>query len=240
MTVRQIGSAMLRRWYISLAALVCVAITTVLLAQDGGIYTTKTVISLLRPTTTSLSPDNGTTDRSVIAFAAAVALNTNGGELAEGYSKADAPYYGAGVREGTLVELANIGNQWVSTVNKAEIQIDIVGRTSDWVASRQEKLVARALATANSLQDAVGVPPENRVSAYVVPLTTQIEYVAPSRRAQLAAAVAMLAAALIVAAWASVTVDGALAKRRSGSRRRSDSSRNDREQFKHLSEGSQP
>jgi hypothetical protein len=218
MSVRQIGSAMLRRWYISLAALVCVAVATVMLAQDGGIYTTRTVISLLRPTTTSLSPDNGTTDRSVIAFAAAVALDTNGGELSEGYSKADAPLFGAGVREGTLVELA-------------EIQIDIVGRTSDWVESRQEKLVARALATAKSLQDAVGVPPENQVSAYVVPLTTQIEYVAPSRRAQLAAAVAMLAAALIVAAWASVTVDGALAKRRSHA------GRSNQEQFKHRIEG---
>jgi hypothetical protein len=234
MSVRQIGSAMLRRWYISLAALACVAVATVMLAQDGGIYTTRTVISLLRPTTTSLSPDNGTTDRSVIAFAAAVVLDTNGGELSEGYSKADAPYYGAGVREGTLVELANIGNQWVSMVNKAEIQIDIVGRTPDWVASRQEKLVARVLSTADSLQDVVGVPPENRVSAYVVPLTTQIEYIAPSRRAQLAAGVAMVTAALIVAAWASVTVDGVLSKRRPHS------NRDDQDQFNLLSEGTKP
>jgi hypothetical protein len=214
MIIRQIVSAMIRRWYITVAVVACAAIATLMLAQDGGIYSTRTVITLLRPTTTTLSPDNGTTDRSMIAFAAAVALDTNGGELAEGYSKADAPYYGAGIRDGTLVELSDIGNQWVSTVNKAEIQIDIVGRTLESVESRQKELVDRALSTSDSLQDVVGVSPENRVSASVVPLTTQIEYIAPSRRTQLAAIVAMLAAALLLAAWASVSVDGVLSKSR--------------------------
>jgi hypothetical protein len=233
-TVRQIVTAMRRRWYVPLAVLACFAVGTLLMAQDGGIYTTRTVVSFLRPAGTSLSPDNGTTDRSVIAFAAAVALETNDGQLPEGYSKADAPYYGAGIRQGTLVELSNIGNQWVSTVNKAEIKIDIVGRSFDWVKSRQQKLIDRALSSADSLQDAVAVPQDDRVSAFVVPLTTEIDYIAPSRRALLASSTAMLAAAILVAAWASVSVDGALVKRRS------DSARHGRNSSNQLNEGWKP
>lgn len=219
MTIGDVISAMLRRWYIPLTVLACVALLAVLMARDGGIYTTRTVISFMRPSGTSLSPDNGSNDSSIITFAGAVVLEANDGRIPVGYSMSDAPYFGAGIREGTLVELANSGNQWVSSVNRAEIEIDIAGRSLESVHSRQQELIDEVLAIATSLQNLMVVPSTDRISASVVPLTTQIDYINPSRRTQLTAVAALLAVAALVAAWASVTVDRFLPRRRPHPRR---------------------
>jgi hypothetical protein len=214
MTVPEILSAMLRRWYITLALLACAALVTVMLARDGGVYTTRTVVSFMGPATTSLSSATGANDSNLIAFAGVVVSEINDGRAPARYSTDEAPYYGAGMREGVLVELANSGSQWVSAFSKAEVQIEIVGRTFDWVQSRQRELVDKVLSIANAQQASVTVSSKDRIAATVVPLTTQIEYVTASRSSQLAAGAAMLAAALIVGAWSSTTVDRLLSKRR--------------------------
>ena len=213
MTTRQILSAMLRRWYIPVGILLCAVLLTVMLARDGGTYTTKTVVSFMRPASTSLSPSNGTNDSNVIAFAAAVLQETNNGRPPARYSMDDAPYYGAGIREGELVELANSGNQWMSTFSKAEINIQVVGRTFDWVEARQLELINTVLSVADSQQAAVGIAPGNRITASVVPLTTNIDYVSASRSSQLSAGAAILVAATIIGAWGSVLIDRRLSRR---------------------------
>lgn len=214
MTFREILSAMLRRWYIPIFVLACAALATAVLASDGGTYTTKTVVTFVRPASTGLSPSNGNTDPSVIAFAGAVVQEINNGRPPARYSTSDAPYYGAGVREGVLVELANSGSQWVSTFSRSDVELRIVGRSAEWVESQQQDLVDRVLATAEAEQAVLAIPTEDRIRAIVDPLTMRIEYVSPSRRGQAAAVAAMLSVALIISAWASVTLDRSLARRR--------------------------
>ncbi|TFD84572.1 hypothetical protein E3T61_19150 [Cryobacterium lactosi] len=214
MTFREILSAMLRRWYITILVLTAAAVATAVLANDGGTYTTKTVVSFTRPATSSLSPYNGTTDPSVIAFAGTVAQVVNDGRPPARYSESDAPYYGAGVRQGVLVELANSGSQWVSTFGRSDIELQIVGRSYDWVESQQRDLVDQVLAVADAEQASLAIPSADRIRAIVAPLTMRIEYVSPSRRGQAAAAAAMLAVALTVSAWGSVMVDRRLSRKR--------------------------
>lgn len=216
MSIREIVSAILRRWYVLLAALACAGLLLIMLVQDGGIYSTRTVISFTLPATTVLSPENGTTNASVIAFAAAVVQEANRGRPPARYSMDDAPYYGAGIREGAVVALANEGNQWASNSNKAEVQIQIVGRTQNWVEVRQERLINEVLHIAESRQADLSIPPTSRIQASVVPLTTGIEYVSASRRGQVVAGAALFCAAFIVGAWGSVTLDRLLTRRRAG------------------------
>ena len=214
MTFREILSAMLRRWYIPIFVLACAALATAMLAGDGGTYTSKTVVTFVRPASTGLSPSNGNTDPSVIAFAGAVVQEINNGRPPARYSTSDAPFYGAGVREGVLVELANSGSQWVSTFSRSDVELRIVGRSAEWVESQQQNLVDRVLAIAEAKQAVLAIPTEDRIRAIVDPLTMRIEYVSPSRRGQAAAVAAMLTVALIVSAWASVTLDRKLVRRR--------------------------
>ena len=214
MTAREVLSAMLRRWYIPIGLLVCAALVTGMLARDGGIYTTRTVVSFMRPATTSLSPANGTHDSSIIAFAGAVVQEANNGRPPTRYSRGDAPYYGAGVRQDALVALANSGNQWTALFSKSDIEIQIVGRSIGWVKKRQEELVERVSSISSARQAALMVSSDDRITATVVPLTMRIRYVSPSRSSQVAAGAAMLSVALILGAWGSVTVERLLARRR--------------------------
>lgn len=213
MTFRYILSAMLRRWFIPLALIGCATFATLMLAGDGGIFTTTTVVSFLRPATTSLSETNGANDTSVIAFAGTVVQATNNGRRPARYSMDEAPLYGAGVREGVLVQLLNSGNQWVSTFNRSDIEIQIVGRTYNWVESKQRELVNKVVTIANTRQAAVMVSSKDRIAASVIPLTLQIEHVTPSRSSEVAAGGAMLFVAIIVSAWGATTADR-LASRR--------------------------
>lgn len=214
MTVRDILTAMLRRWYIPIIALACAALVTVMLARDGGTYSTSPVVTFMRPTTTSLSPHNGTDDSSVVAFAGAVVNAIHNGRPPEPYSMGDAPFYGAGVREGIRVDLADAGNQWVSTFSRSDVEIQIVGRSLDWVESKQDEMVELVLSFADAEQAVLMIPEEDRITATVAPLTTQIDHVSPSAGAQMAAAAAMLAVALILGGWGSVAVDRLLSRRR--------------------------
>ncbi|PWC05161.1 hypothetical protein [Agromyces badenianii] len=206
MTVREILIAMLRHWYIPLLLLTGTGLLTVMLAQDGGIYTTRTVVSFMLPAATSLQPSNGIRDTSIIAFAGTVAQEINNGRPPARYSTDDAPFYGAGVREGVIVGLPNAGNQWMPYYPRAEIDIQIVGRTREWVEAKQTELVDRVLEVAETQQSAVAAP-GSRITAAVVPLTLNIEHIAATRSGTVSAGVAMLAAALIVSGWLCVTVE---------------------------------
>lgn len=215
MTFGAVLTAMRRRWYLVVAILLVVALAFVLFAREGGGYTAKTAVTFLVPSTTSLSPDNGSGDTSVIAFARSVAAQVNSGRDPVSYSMDDAPYYGAGLRQGVLVVVPNDGNQWYQSFTHAEIDIQIVGRTETWVKQEQAEYVKRILASTQAQQDGIVSNPDNYLTASVVPLTLVINKVAPTRIALLAAAAAMLLAGLIVSAGGAVLLDRRLSRRQS-------------------------
>lgn len=221
MTVREILAALARRWYV--VVVVCAA--TILLAlamlRDGGTYTTRTVIAFTLPATTTLTFSNGLDDANVIAFAGAVTQEVNNGRPPARYSTDEAPFYGAGVREGVLVSLASAGNQWVSSFLRAEVEVQVVGRSYEWVEQRQKQLVDRVIEVAEQQQTVAGIAPESRIETSVIPLTLHIDYIAPSRTAQLVAGGAMAGAALIVSCWLAVLTDRLVQRPRRHGRRRS-------------------
>jgi hypothetical protein len=214
-TFMAVLAAMRCRWYLVVVALLVVAVVFVMFAREGGGYTTKTAVTFLVPSTTSLSPDNGSGDTSVIAFARSVAAQVNNGRDPVSYSMDDAPYYGAGLRQGVLVVVPNDGNQWYSSFTHAEIDIQIVGRTEKWVKQEQAEYVKKILSSTQAQQAGIVSNPANYLTASVLPLTLVIDKVAPTRSALLAAAAAMLVAWLIVSAGGAVLLDRRLSRRRS-------------------------
>ncbi|WP_169583080.1 MULTISPECIES: hypothetical protein [Microbacterium] len=219
MTVREILIAMARRWYVVLALLAMALLLGMLLLRDGGVYSTRTVVSFMFPTSTSLSASNGTTDESLIAFAGAVAQEINNGRPAATYSEDAAPFYGAGVREGVLVSLPYSGNQWATDFSVAEVEIQVVGRSREWVEETQADLVAKVLRLAEERQDELAVPTDQRIEISVVPLTLAIERIVAGRVGTLAAFAALVAAALLVAGWVAARWESASALPRSSAAR---------------------
>ncbi|TQJ30603.1 hypothetical protein [Microbacterium sp. SLBN-146] len=214
MTIRELLGVVLRRWYVVVIVVLCAALATFAFMRDGGSYTTRTLVTFMLPEKTIFAPGNGLDDASVIGFAGSVAQELNEGKAPRRYSEDGAPLYGAGAREQTLVTLANAGNQWVASYLRAEIEIQIVGRTEEEVTVRQAEMIDRALQVTDSQQDMLGIPEESRISASVVPLSLQVEHVAPNRMQQILAAAAMLAASVLVGFWLSVALDRTLRRPR--------------------------
>src|SRR5580765_99241 len=203
--------ATVHRWYVLVTVLVCAVALMGYLLRDGGCFTTKTVVTFTLPATSSLQWDNGTTDESVIAFASAVANEINAGQTAPRYAAADAPFYGAGVRQGVLVGLPNNGGQWSTSFAYAIIEIQIVGRTYAWVEQQQQRLLSRIEETTRAQQR--GAAPRQRITATVEPLTSRILEITPTRSSKLTAYAAITIAALMVGCWGAVTLDTFAARR---------------------------
>ncbi|WP_309616974.1 hypothetical protein [Salinibacterium sp.] len=213
MTVRDIAHASFRRWYVLVLVFALMALLAYALHRDGGTFTTRTAVTFTLPAATTLMANNGSNDSSVIAFAGAIASEINRGKPVANYSSADAPYYGAGVREGVLVSLRNEGNQWMAVFPSATIEIQIVGPTREWVEARQQQLLTQ-IATVAGAQQSLAVPTaENRITGTVEPTSTRIDKIVPSRVTEILAFAAMGLAGSILGIWAAVALDLAIRRR---------------------------
>lgn len=213
-TVRGVLRATGRRWYVFLAVVLAFAALAVTFQRDGGSFFSHTTITFTLPMRPTLLPESGTNDLSVIAFASAVATSINEGKPVATYSSASAPYYGAGVREGVMVSLRNDGNQWMNSFPNATIDVQIVGRTQEWVADRQQAILRDILGVTRGQQSAATTPASERITAVIAPLSTEIFPVTASRSSQLLAGSALAIAALIVASTAAVNTDRLVRRRR--------------------------
>jgi hypothetical protein len=219
MTVRELGSAMVRRWYVVVLALIVAVAGNYLLQRSEGVYATETVVSFILPDETRLSPNSGLDDASVIAFAGVVARAVNSGKTPAIYSIYNAPLYGAGVRQGVVVSLPNAGNQFATSYQRAEVVLQIVGPTEQWVAQKQSQLLAEVVAISDAQQASV-TPATSRIRASPAAPTMKISHVVPSRSTAIAALVALLVAAVLVGGWAAVTMDRAIRGRKITANRR--------------------
>lgn len=212
MTFWDAAATVVRRWYITLLCLCLAAITWLTWARDGGCFTTSTIVSFTLPSRSTLLPESGAFDESVIAFAGVVAHEINGGHPAPRYASSDAPLYGVGVRNGVLVGLPDSGGQWTTSFTKAEIEIQIVARTYEDVKETQDRLLGRVMQITRDQQR--NASSDHRIGASVMPLTATIREITATRSSQLLALVALCLAAVFVGGWATLELDRRLAARR--------------------------
>ncbi len=205
MTIRRLLVAVFRRWYVMLAVLAIGAALAFFLVSTGGTYSTKTVGWFTYAGANPLSLDNGSNSESLIAFAGAVAAEVNDGKPVPRYSSSDAPYYGAGLRQGVAVGLRDAGSQWASSFGSAIIEIQIVGTTREWVENMQTKVLDQ-LENQTAAQQAVGGAPAEVVFT-VQPLTSRIDHVVPSSLARLSAFAALGLAVVITGGAAAAALD---------------------------------
>lgn len=213
--VRDALGVLRRRWYVMLVIAAAACACGVILLRDGGSYTSTTVVSFTWPGVTTTTPYNGSDTDSVITFARAVATEVNGnGSREQYYSHLDAPLYGAGLREAVVVAVGNEGSQWITNVNSAILEVQVVGRTEQWVRDAQTSVLDEIVGTADVNQKAAGVPADARIVVHIEPLTTAIAHIEPSRTAVLAGVAALAAAAAVVGGALSHVMDRWTARRR--------------------------
>ena len=207
MAIRELLRTMLRGWYVMVAALLCAVLLAVLFARGQVVYTTRTSIDFTYPDSSSLDPFNGAGDKSLISFVSAIAQKVNNGVAPKNYADLSAPYYGAGIRQGVNVSLPNEGNQFITIYRKAQIDIDIVGPSYEWVQARQTEKIVEVANTAEDMQSSLDIAPTERMVPAVEQLTLPIFPVAPSRSALILAASGLGIAALLVGGWGAVMLE---------------------------------
>lgn len=216
MTFKQVMATAIRRWYVMLFALFVAVGYTLILLQGSGLYSTRTVVyfAYIQPNMVSIGPGNGTENEGLIAFAGAVASEINNGRPVSRYAWDDAPLYGAGMRQGVLVGLADTGGQWMTSYNRAEIEIQIVGQSRDWVEATQASLLSKVFERAQALQGTNYDDPRRRVTAEVSPLSSTIDHITVSSLEKIAAIAASGTAAIIFGVWGALLMDRAESARR--------------------------
>lgn len=197
--------AVKRRWYVVIVVLAVFAYIGFSFMRDGGTYHARTVVWFTTDEAPTIVPENGSTDGQVISFAGAIATELNRGRPPANYAAASAPYYGAGVRQGVLVALRDVGGQWSSWYSAAVIELHIVGRTETWVADQRDDLLERIDETTR--ERAQAEDPEHSIAVSVEPLTKDISFIAPSRLQQSLAFAALTLAALLTAGYAARAVE---------------------------------
>lgn len=207
MTLQEFLTAACRRWYVFAVALLAATGAFFGLSASGGVYSSQPILSFNFPGAASVAVDNGVNDEGVIAFAATVAQAVNNGRPIERYAAEDAPLYGAGAREEIRVGVPNVGGQWGTSFTRAEIAISVVGRSEDWVRRQQNILIGRVREVADQEQAGRGVPPGERITPQLLPLSTRIEFVGSSGVQKALSLSALLSAAVIVGGSASVLLD---------------------------------
>lgn len=214
MGIRDALAAVGRRWYVLLAVMLVFGALTYAFYKDGGSYYTRTTVTFSLPSRSTLLPESGMNDTSIVAFAGAIATSINDGRPVQTFSSSDAPYYGAGAREGVMVSLRNTGSQWISSFPTATIDIQIVGRTHEWVQERQQDLLSQIAQVTQAQQDATVTPESNQITGTIQPLSTEIQEIRPGRSEMILAVSAMSIAALVVGIPSAVLVDRAIRRRR--------------------------
>lgn len=205
MTFSDIVRAMLRRWHICLVIVLSFVYISWNLGQNSGCFTSDTVIVFTRPQAATLEPDNGTEDTNVISFAGAIADQVTGGHTTPLYASSDAPIYGAGLRQEVSVSVPNVGGQWTISFTEAEIDVQIVGPTQQWVERQQRSVLAQISAATANQQSKTSA--RGHISARIEPLSTQISHVQIDRSSLLLALGAIGLAACLCAATASILLE---------------------------------
>ncbi|QAY61965.1 hypothetical protein ET495_00090 [Xylanimonas allomyrinae] len=209
MNARTVLHAVRHRWYV--CALVCAAFAVfgVTQMQGGGTYYSKTAVWFSINMPPPLMPDSGADTPDVIAFAGAIATQLNNGRAPASYSSPDAPYYGAGVRQGVLVGIRDVGGQWANWFTRAVIDLQIVGPSEEWVTQQQDGLMARIQQAVHLRSAGSDEASPDTVNVQVEQFTQGVEHVEPSLVMRAMACAALGLAAILAGGLASVAADSA-------------------------------
>jgi len=185
--IRLHGSIMLRRWYLVVVTLLCMAPLLYMAHEATGVYYTSVNLLFLPPPASvggnSLRADPART----VYFAAVVERRFNGEDAALGLRSTDAPLYGTGIRSGHAVYLPNAGGQWQTNFNKPAIAIEVVGQSAAGVQQDLAAMTARIQVLARQPQVEMGIHPDSFITTELSPAVPNVTYVGVRNKKALAA-----------------------------------------------------
>ncbi|MEX1079881.1 MAG: hypothetical protein WED09_12335 [Homoserinimonas sp.] len=212
MTFTDILRSLLRRWYVMLSALACIAVAILMVARVDGVYSVRVnLVFLPPPIATSDANTLRWSSESLVNFAAVVERSYNGNTPQPRFASLDAPIYGSGQTSALKVFLPNVGGQWSSSFTDATLIVEAVDPDLKTVERRLDTAVAELQELALELQRAEGVDENQLISVLISDETSGVRFVQGST-ARAAASIVVLG--LGIGGVAAVLVDRVLMRRR--------------------------
>jgi len=217
MPVGELLTVLRRRWYAAFAVLI-VGVGMVVVFQPKPLYWTQVDMAVLPPGARVSDLMSDTDQDKFVNFAAILEREFNDGQVEFRLAAADAPIYGAGIRQGASVELPNLGTQWQSSFSRAVLSVQVVDRSPERVKDVLDGILSRIEVLARNTQVAQGVAEENMITVGPVPHEPVVIDVGPSGASFARAALAFGTVGVVLACVAAVEVDRILARRRTRER----------------------
>lgn len=156
MTMRELFSLILRRWYVYVVALLVVGVAIFSLNSSPRIYSATAELEFHAPGKRPPSLEEEDLENTLIDFTGAVVRKYDADFPNSSLSSPNATLFGNGIREGVAVEVAATGNQWVISFVRPVAVIQVASTKSADVLPTIERVAAELDATARSLQGEAG------------------------------------------------------------------------------------
>ena len=168
MTLWQLGLAAMRRWYILLVGLICIAFVGLSVYHHQGVYYARVYVAFLAPP--SYDHKHGvqsslvTGSLGVVTLAGAVESRINGTTDLLKTASSGTTISGWGVRQGSAVILPDDGGQWSNSFSRQGLDVQVVGSDADDVRAKMNSLLEQVSTQLKDIQVQLGVAPVNMVT----------------------------------------------------------------------------
>jgi len=177
MTFLDLIRVMLRRWPVMLLGIVLTGGLGYLAISDRGVYTSRTEIVLLAPTSTANPNALKTQSEDIVVTAGVVVKRVTGAGKVSKFNSPEVTLVGIGVRDGWSLRQPDTGGQWGTNFSTQTIVLEIVAPDAATVGEREVEIVSRVKAELDSLQRDAGVEPINYITMTVAPAEPVIYHV---------------------------------------------------------------
>jgi len=174
MTMAQLLSLLVRRWYVVAAGVACTWLVCTALMLTPRVYAAQMDVVFVVPGGVASSRTDDAFAEPLINFTSVVAVRVNAVRPSVKLSSPTAELYGLGVREGVSVTMADAGGQWERIFNAPVIRIQAVDSSPERVSSALKEVVADISSASTAIQDESGVAPGARIDMQTVPLRPEV------------------------------------------------------------------
>jgi hypothetical protein len=178
MTMADLAHALLRRWYVPVAAVLVAVLATVWVETRPGVYYARVQVTFLAPSSALYPNSLATRSFDLVATAGVVAKLVNGNQASLKMADPGTTLVGEGVLDGVAVRLPDDGGQWSRYYKTQALDVEATGPSAEVVTERREATVVAIEKRLAELQ--VGVDAGNKITTEVLPVTAGVVYMGGS------------------------------------------------------------
>jgi hypothetical protein len=141
-----------------------------------GVYWAQSDVIFLAPISVRYPNSLTASSGSLISTAGVVERLANANNKAIAAVSATVTLVDKGITSGEMVQLNNYGGQWAYNFSQPALNVQVVGDDPFALRDTMATLQSRIQQTLKNVQDLAGVDQYNRITTYISPAVTDIEY----------------------------------------------------------------